>query len=301
VIEFGELCDDLGLDTISMGNTLGFATELTEKGLLQSDLKWGATEAYRAAIEATARREGLGAELADGVKRMAQAHGGSNFAIHVRGLELPAYDPRGCVGQGLEYATNNRGGCHIRGSTMFLEATGPVSVDPFSTSAKPELVIFQQNNNAAISSLSMCYFAAYAIIPPQLFKLDPNGRAYRGAMRALEYSGPALRAVFKLKNPLQLVWFEKFLSAVLGEDVTMGEFLEMGERVFNLERMYNLREGMGGESDVLPRRLLDEPTFPGATRGVPLEEMLPRYYAIRGWDARGVPKPKTLARLQIRL
>ncbi|HSA24738.1 MAG TPA: aldehyde ferredoxin oxidoreductase family protein, partial [Myxococcota bacterium] len=126
VVRLGELCDDLGLDTISMGNTLGFATELTERGLLSSELAWGDVAAYRAAIERTALREGLGDELAEGTRRLAALHGGADYAIQVKGMELPAYDPRGCVGQGLEYATCNRGGCHIRGSTMFLEATGPV-------------------------------------------------------------------------------------------------------------------------------------------------------------------------------
>ncbi|MBI5546196.1 MAG: aldehyde ferredoxin oxidoreductase family protein [Deltaproteobacteria bacterium] len=300
VCELGERCDDLGLDTISMGNTLGFATELTERGLLKSDLAWGRLEAYREAIEATAVRQGLGAELADGSKRLAERHGGEAFAIHVKGLELPAYDPRGCVGQGLEYATNNRGGCHIRGSTMFLEATGPVSIDPLGIGAKPELVIFQQNNNAAISSLSMCYFAAYAMIPKLVFGLDPNGLAYRGAMKAATWTGPALQAFLRLKNPLRLLWFEKFLSAVVGRDIGMGEFLELGERVYNLERMYNFREGFSRADDRLPRRLLEEPIFEGEEAGVPLARMLPRYYRIRGWDERGVPTAKTLKRLRVR-
>ena len=300
VCELGERCDELGLDTISMGNTLGFATELTERGLLESELAWGRVEAYRGAIEATARRDGLGAELADGAMRLSERRGGKDFAIHVKGLELPAYDPRGCVGQGLEYATNNRGGCHIRGSTMFMEATGPVSVDPLSTAAKPELVVFQQNNNAAVSSLSMCYFSAYAMIPPQLFQLNPNGTPYRLAMKALGRSGPVLRLVLKLKNPLRLLWFEKFLSAAVGRDVGMGEFLELGERVFNLERLYNLREGLDSASDRLPRRLLEEPIFPGERGGVPLWRMLPAYYRLRGWDERGVPRAKTLDRLRVR-
>ncbi|HEY3452724.1 MAG TPA: aldehyde ferredoxin oxidoreductase family protein [Myxococcales bacterium] len=300
VSELGALCDDLGLDTISMGNTLGFATELTERGMLQSDLAWGRFEAYRDAIHATARRDGLGAMLAEGTKRMAAQLGGEAFAIHVKGLELPAYDPRGCFGQGLEYATNNRGGCHIRGSTMFLEATGPLSIDPLGTAAKPELVIFQQNNNAAISSMSMCYFAAYAILPPLSVGLDPNGMPYRAAMKAATFAGPLLRGVFAMKNPLSLLWFEKFLTAVLGREISMGEFLELGERVYNLERLYNLREGLDGTSDKLPMRLLHEPTFEGATSGVPLAKMLPHYYKVRGWDGHGVPKPKTLDRLKIR-
>jgi aldehyde:ferredoxin oxidoreductase len=301
VTELGELCDDLGMDTISMGNTLGFATELTERGLLESNLSWGKVEAYRQAIEDTAQRKGIGAELAEGTRRMADHFGGHGFAIHAKGLELPAYDPRGCVGQGLEYATTNRGGCHIRGSTMYMEATGPVSIDPHSPRSKPELVVLQQNTNAAISSLSMCYFSSYAMIPDFAFTLDPNSMTYRLLMGALlNAMGPVLRLMFKFKNPAKVVWFEKFLSTVSGRDVSMGELNEIGDRIFNLERLYNLREGIDDRQDALPSRLLNEPLPADRKSGVPLREMLPTYYRIRGWDDRGVPTERTIRRLQIR-
>jgi aldehyde:ferredoxin oxidoreductase len=204
------------------------------------------------------------------------------------------------VGQGLEYATSNRGGCHIRGSTMYLEATGPVSVDPHSPKAKPPLVVLQQNTNAAVSSLVMCYFSAYAMIPPAVHRMDPKALPYRMLMGAIKHAGPVLRFVVKSKAPAKVLWFEKFLSAVTGKDYSMGDFSEVGERVFNLERLYNLREGMAAGADTLPRRLLEESTFPGISGGVPLAKMLPEYYAIRGWDERGVPTEKTLRRLNIR-
>ncbi|HUU02493.1 MAG TPA: aldehyde ferredoxin oxidoreductase family protein [Myxococcota bacterium] len=300
VVELGELCDDLGLDTISCGNTLGFATELTEKGMFTSDLAWGKVDAYRQAIEDIARRRGIGAKLAEGTRKMAAEFGGEDFAINVKGLELPAYDPRGCYGQGLEYAVCNRGGCHIRGSTMFLEATGPVSIDPHSITSKPELVILQQNSNASISSLTMCYFSAYAMIPAAIFKLDPNSLTYRLIMGAMLHAGPLVHLMLKLKNPAKLLWFEKFLSQVTGLNVSMGELNEIGERVYNLERLYNLREGLSGADDALPRRLTRDSIFPGIEGGVPLEPMLAAYYRIRGWDVRGVPAPKTIERLGIR-
>ncbi len=300
VVELGELCDELGLDTISMGTTLSFATELTERKMLQSGLSWGNVAAYRKAIEDTASRQGLGADLAEGSKRMSEQYGGVDFAIHVKGLELPAYDPRGCVGQGLEYAVNNRGGCHIRGSTMYLEATGPASVNPHSPKSKPELVVFQQNTNASVSSLSMCYFSTYAVIPDVLFKLDPNGLAYRATMGVLGNSGPALRLMMKLKLPGQTLWFEKLLSTVTGRSVSMSELAEIGSRVYTLERLYNLREGVRPTADRLPRRLLSEPLSRQSSTGVPLAEMLPQYYAIRGWDETGVPTDATVQKLRIR-
>jgi aldehyde:ferredoxin oxidoreductase len=301
VVELGQRCDELGMDTISMGGVLGFVTELAARGMMDSDLAFGDVEAYRRAVTATALRQGLGDELADGVARLADRHGGHAFAMHVKGLELPAYDPRGVVGQGLEYAVTSRGGCHIRGSTMFLEATGPVSVDPLSPRAKPELVVFQQNTNASVSSLHMCIFSAYAVIPDFLFRMDPNGLPYRAAMSVLKYAGgPIVGLMLRMKNPSQMLWFEKFLSLVIGRTVGMGELDEIGARICNLERIYNLREGKTGDDDTLPRRALDEPLSPQMGRGVPLDEMLPRYYRVRGWDRSGVPTPETLDRLRIR-
>jgi aldehyde:ferredoxin oxidoreductase len=301
VIELGQLCDRVGVDSISMGNTLGFATELTERGMYESPLRWGDVEAYRRAVRDTATREGMGDALAEGTRHLADRFGGEEFAIHVKGLELPAYDPRGCVGQGLEYAVNNRGGCHIRGSTMYLEATGPVSVDPEAPQAKPELVIFQQNTNAGVSSLTMCYFSAYVVIPAVLHDLDPNSKLYRGLMGVIKRAGPLLRVVLAGKAPVRVLWYENFLTAVLGRNVTMGDLAEIGERIYNLERLYNLREGLTADDDRLPDRLLSTPLSKHGQRGVPLDEMLPQYYKVRGWDAHGIPTEKTINRLRIRV
>jgi aldehyde:ferredoxin oxidoreductase len=300
IYEWNELCDDLGMDTISMGGALGFATELTQRGLLKSDLSFEDHKLIPKLIEDTAFRRGLGNDLAEGVKRLSEKYGGKEYAIHVKGLELPAYDPRGCYGQGLEYATTNRGGCHVQGATMYLEAVGPLSIDPHSIKAKPELVMMQQNLAAAIASSVYCIFSSYAMIPGPVFRLNPQGLPYRLITGLVLNSGPLLGVVLKSKAPLSLLWFEKFLTYVLGTKVTMGDYFEIGERVFNLERMYNLREGLTARDDVLPERLLRESTYDGIQGGVPLFEMLPRYYQVRGWDERGVPKQSTLERLQIR-
>jgi len=300
IFEWNELCDDLGMDTISMGGGLGFATELTQRGMLQSELSFEDPSPIGKLIEDTAYRRGLGDDLAEGVMRMSQKYGGKEFAIHVKGMELPAYDPRGCYGQGLEYATTNRGGCHVQGATMYLEAVGPLSIDPHSTKAKPELVMLQQNLAAALASSVFCIFSSYAMIPGPVFKLDPQGPLYNIITNVVLNSGPLLGVVLKTKAPLQLLWFEKFLSYVMGKKVTMGDFFEIGERVFNLERIYNIREGFTAGDDTLPERLLRESTYEGIEGGVPLHKMLPRYYKIRGWDKRGVPNKKTLDRLSIR-
>lgn len=300
VLTFNELADDLGLDTISLGGTLAWAMEANQKGLWDNGLRFGDAVTVEKVMDEIAHRRGIGAELAEGSYRLAQKYGGMDFAMQVKGMELPAYDPRGCVGQGLEYATTNRGGDHINGATMFFEATGPISVDPLSPCAKPELVVFQQNLMAAMNAMIMCVFSSYAIVPSFASGLNPQGMLYKSVATAMKYSGPVLRGVLKMKAPLGLFWYEKYLGYVTGESYSLGRITETGERNFNMERLFNVREGFGRAEDTLPPRLLNEPTFPGQTRGVPLDEMLPNYYRIRGWDAEGQPTTRTLDRLQIR-
>ncbi len=299
IFEWNYLCDDLGMDTISTGGVLGFATELTERGMLKSNLSFDSHEAVAGLLHDIAHRNGLGDDLAEGVKRMSEKYGGHDFAIHVKGLELPGYDPRGCYGQGLEYATTNRGGCHVQGATMFLEATGPISIDPLSVKSKAGLVILQQNLSAAICSSVFCMFSSYAMLPRQVFGLDPQGMSYKAVTQVLLNSGPILELVLKAKAPLSMLWFEKFLTYVMGKKVSLGDYTELGERVFNLERIYNIREGFTSRDDTLPPRILNESTFKGVSGGVPLHEMLPKYYRIRGWDKYGIPRDQTLDRLGI--
>jgi aldehyde:ferredoxin oxidoreductase len=204
------------------------------------------------------------------------------------------------VGQGLEYATTNRGGCHIQGATMYLETIGPINVDGLSPKAKPELVMLQQNLSAAIGSSVYCMFSTYAMIPSLAFQLNPQGLAYDAITKVLLNSGPVLGLVLKSKAPVPVLWFERFVSYILGRKVTMGDYVEIGERVFNMERVYNMREGFTAADDTLPGRLLNEPIYEGTDRGVPLADMLPRYYKLRGWDTAGAPTTDTLRRLSIR-
>lgn len=146
----------------------------------------------------------------------------------------------------------------------------------------------------------LCAFSAYATVPPFVFRLDPKRWLYRAITAAILRAGPFLRLALRFPAPIRYLWYERLLTAILGERWTLGRLVTTGERVMNLERLYNLREGMTRADDALPRRLLEERTFKGLDRGVPLEEMLPRYYAIRGWDRDGVPSDATLARLQVR-
>jgi aldehyde:ferredoxin oxidoreductase len=300
VNEWNWLADDLGMDTISLGAVLGFAMELGERGMLDTVLHFADPAGVSEMISDVGHRRGLGNDLADGVKRMSAKFGGSEFAMHVKGLELSAYDPRGSYAQGVEYATTNRGGCHVQGASMYLESTGPLTINPHSLKLKAELPVLQQNLACAINSMVLCIFTTYGMIPKAVHQMDPNSFTHKALTTVIENSGPIFRRVMALKGR-PMMWFEKWLTYITGTPFSSGHLQEIGARIFNLERMYNLREGLTAADDTLPPRMLHEPTFKGMTSGHPLPALLPRYYKLRGWDAGGVPTRRTLERLQVRV
>jgi aldehyde:ferredoxin oxidoreductase len=130
--------------------------------------------------------------------------------------------------------------------------------------------------------------------------MNPSSFRYKALATVFENMGPLLRAAMSMKGP-PMLWFEKWLSYITGEKFSGGHLQEIGARIFNLERMYNLREGFSASDDTLPRRILEEPTFRHMSSGHPLDRLLPKYYKNRGWDAEGVPTPRTLTRLQVRV
>jgi aldehyde:ferredoxin oxidoreductase len=300
VSEWNYLADDLGMDTISLGASLSFAMELQERGLFQAGLSFGNPEGVSEMIRAIAQRDGAGDDLANGTRRMSEKYGGSEFAMHVKGLELSAYDPRGSFAQGVEYATTNRGGCHVQGASMYMESVGPLTINPQSMRLKADIPVVQQNLACAINSMVLCIFTTYGIMPKLVHEMDPNSLAYRALATAFEYSGPLFRTVMGLKSK-PMLWFEKWLSYITGTSFSGGHLQEIGARIFNLERMYNLREGFSAEDDTLPPRILNESIFEHMESGHPLAKLLPRYYRLRGWDPQGVPLPATLEKLQVRV
>jgi len=300
VSEWNHLADDLGMDTISLGAVIGFAMELREEGLFDAGVRFGDPSGVTDLVKDIAYRRGAGADLGDGVRRMSEKYGGRRFAMHVKGLELSAYDPRGSYAQGVEYATSNRGGCHVQGASMYMESTGPLTIDPHSLRLKADLPVVMQNLACAINAMVLCIFTTYGMLPRFIHELSPHSRRHRALTAIVEHSGPLLRLVSGAKLA-PLLWYEKWLTSITGERFTSGRLQEIGARIFNLERMYNLREGLTAADDTLPDRLLHEPTFPGMTSGHPLHLLLPRYYALRGWDRAGVPTSRTLKRLQVRV
>jgi aldehyde:ferredoxin oxidoreductase len=145
----------------------------------------------------------------------------------------------------------------------------------------------------------LCIFTTYGIIPKAVHQMNPNSLRYRALSLAFENMGPLFRKAMGMKGP-PMLWFEKWLTYITGSKFSGGHIQEVGARIFNLERSYNLREGFTAADDTLPGRILHEPTFEHMQSGHPLDQLLPRYYAIRGWDAQGVPTQRTLDRLQVR-
>jgi len=301
ICDWNYLADKLGMDTISVASTINCAVELTERGLLQSDLKWGKVEGYEDLLRQIARREGLGDDLAEGSMRLAEKYGGPQYAMHSKGLELAAYEPRRSAGMGLGYATASRGACHLEaGYMVYFENLGPINIDPLSTLGKAGLTIFQQNALDAISIVGSCIFTSYGVIPPIAKKVKPFGVTAKILDKILRGTGDMMPALLKAPLPIQLplIPHSKGASLVTGMRMNLDDFLKLGERIFNLERMFNVREGL--VVDTLPDRLLKEPQVPdNPATVVPLEILLPRYYKGRGWDSRGLPKNKTLKRLKL--
>lgn len=168
VIKANHLCDELGMDTISMGSTIATAMELYEKGLIPAedlegmDLRFGNPAALVDAVWRTAYRAGFGAKLALGSKRLAEIYGAPELSMSVKGLELPAYDPRAVKGIGLNYATANRGGCHVTGYTVASEVLGmPEKTDPLATAGKARLVKAFQDLTSVVNSAVNCLFTTF--------------------------------------------------------------------------------------------------------------------------------------------
>lgn len=261
------ICNEDGIDPISLGATVAAAMELFEMGVITTEhtggveLKFGSAEALSWASEVTAKGEGFGIDLGLGSKRLCEKYGHPELSMTVKGQEFPAYDPRGIQGMGLAYATSNRGACHLRGYTVASEVMGiPEKTDPLETAGKPELVKAFQDATAAVDSAGLCVFTTFAW--------------------TLEDIAPQV-------------------DAACEGDWTPESMLEAGERIWNLERDFNLAAGISGEDDTLPKRLLKDAAKTGPAEGKVnnLEEMLPKYYEIRGWTADGVPTEETRERL----
>ncbi len=261
------LCNEDGIDPISLGATISAAMELYSNGAINDEttgglaLSFGSAEALTKCTELAASGEGFGADLGMGSKRLCEKYGHPDLSMTVKGQEFPAYDARAIQGMGLTYATSNRGACHLRSYTVASEVLGiPEKTDPLETDGKPGLVMAFQDATAAFDSSGLCIFTTFAW--------------------SLEDLAPQLDAACEGE------WTVERLSQV-------------GERVWNMERDFNMRAGFTKADDTLPKRLLTEGGNTGPAEGKVsgLEKMLPEYYELRGWTPDGELTTQTRQRL----
>jgi aldehyde:ferredoxin oxidoreductase len=268
------VCNDLGLDTMSMGATVACAMELFDRGYVSEKetggpVRWGDGHRLVELVKLTGYREGFGNELAEGSLRLARRYGHPELAMVSKGLELPGYDPRGLQGSGLNYATSPIGGSHCRAHMAYCEMVGiPKLVDPHEWKGKARIVKRWQDVFSLIDSAGLClFFAVRNLLRPDL-EILPDG--------ILEY-----------------------LNAATGAGYTLDELVKVGERTLNAERLFLTRAGFSRKDDSLPPRLLNEPFSEGPAMGkvVHLEEMLDEYYQERGWTRDGIPTEAKLREL----
>ncbi|MBQ1235947.1 MAG: aldehyde ferredoxin oxidoreductase family protein [Oscillospiraceae bacterium] len=304
VIDWNYLLDELGMDTISTANTVAWAMEANEKGLWDNGLEFGKTDGLAQLFEDIAHRRGIGAELAEGTKCLSEKYGGRDFAIHSKGLELAAYEPRRAVGQGLGYAVSNRGGCHINGGyAVIVEGLG-LNADPQTTKAKADITMLMQNLLEALSAGGQCIFTSYGFFPAFLLN-NSDGVLMKSVNAILPHMGWMLRLINKhptlLVFHLPVIHHTRMYKYALGMNMTFGKWLRIGERGYNLERSINCRFGISAANDKLPKRLTHVPQDAKNPKTiVPLEAMKQTYYKARGWDKNGIPTEKTLKKLKIK-
>ncbi len=265
------LCNEYGLDGISAGVTIACAMELYEKGYIPEKdvpfpIRFGDGDTLVKLVQIMGERKGIGALLAEGSYRLAEHYGHPELSMSVKKQEMAAYDPRAIKGIGLNYATSNRGACHVRGYTISQEVIDwPEPVDRLQYEGKAELTKYMQDFTAVIDSSGMCLFTIF-------------GMGY-----VSDY-GPILRAV-------------------TGLPYSDDELMKAGERIWNMERLFNLKAGLTGKDDTLPPRLLKEPIPSGPSKGevCELDRMLPEYYQLRGWDEEGRPTKEKLEELGLKI
>ena len=304
ILEWNYLLDELGMDTISTANTVAWAMEANEQGLWDNGLTFGSVETLSAIFEDIAHRRGIGDELAEGSKRLSEKYGGKEFAMHSKGLELAAYEPRRAVGQGLGYAVANRGGCHLNaGYLVILEGLG-LHVDTQTPKSKADFTMLFQDLMETISASGQCLFTSYAFFPGFLLT-KPNGMITKTVNKVATHVGGVVRLINKCPRvaALHLPVFHhtKMIKLATGMYMDFGKYIQIGERGYTMERLINTRFGITAANDKLPKRLTDVPQDPkDPTTKVPLETMKKTYYAARGWDKNGIPTEATLRRLKIK-
>ncbi|HRD22859.1 MAG TPA: aldehyde ferredoxin oxidoreductase family protein [Candidatus Hydrothermia bacterium] len=279
VAKMNKLCDEYGLDAISAGVTLAWAMECYEKGLLTKedtgglDLRFGNDDAAVKAIEMMGKREGkLGELLFNGSKEASEKLGKDSwkYAIHIKGLELPAYDIRGLKGVALAFSVSTRGGCHLTGGAYGVELTGGwwkiKGVDRTKAEWKGFEIKTLEDLMAIYDATGACKFSRH------MFFIEA---------------------------------FPEMFKAVTGWDISEEELWVTGERIYNITKMFNIREGFSRKDDHLPWKVSNAPIVAGPSKGLYVSEeelnrMLDEYYLTRGWSREGVPTKAKLSQVGLK-
>jgi aldehyde:ferredoxin oxidoreductase len=306
IIRWNYELDLLGMDSVSTGTVLGFAAELSEKGIWKSGIEFGKKENISETLTLMATREGIGKDLSEGVKFLSEKYGGQDFAPHSKGLEFPAYEPRASVGHGLGYATASRGACHLDGGYLvYLEVTGPVTLKQFHYRSKPSWVVLDQDLLAAVSAFGNCLFTSWTFVPNIAFKINSSGMFSKLISFFLTYSWPLITLFYRLppifkRFHLPMLPHSKAIVQATGMEMDLGKMMQVGARGYTLERLFNIREGFSNKDDTLSKRFTNHPLIKGNKHSVvKIDKMLPGYYKLRGWNKKGVPNEKTLEKLGI--
>ncbi|MCP4670047.1 MAG: aldehyde ferredoxin oxidoreductase family protein, partial [Desulfobacula sp.] len=290
IAQFNQVCSRFGLDTISAGGTLAWVMEAASKGLIKSDLKFGISNGIINALEDIAFMKDFGAKMAMGTKALSLEYGGEDFAIHVKGMEMAAYDPRGSFGQGLAYAVANRGGCHLSSYLVAQEVYFNL-LKADSTYGKAAWVKFFEDLTCCINCLQTCQFTMFAFLME-----SPLSRFTPDFILGLLMQYLPMAAIPLVNFSI----YNKLWNSVTGINLSSAEFIKAGERVHVLERYMNTREGINRQDDTLPDRLLKQGRDSDPDKKVvPMDTMLPKYYKLRGYDKDGIPLKKTLEALGI--
>jgi aldehyde:ferredoxin oxidoreductase len=271
VIKANQVCDELGMDTISCGNAVALAMELYDRGLITKEdtcgieAVFGNSNALIEMIHLIARREGIGDLLAEGMAGVLKNKPGwSPYIMSVKGMPLAGYDPRGFYGNAITYGTSNRGACHNVGGWSVRAELQSGKYDRYALEGKGSLVKSIQDNRAYVDSIGVC-------------------TVVRGSMDFSDNPGGDV------------------MEALTGHDFTP-ELMSIGERIYTLERLILNREGIRRKDDQPPERIVNEAVPSGPIKGSFLTSemyntMLDEYYEVRGWDSDGVPTPETIEKL----
>ena len=275
-----EIANRLGIDTISTGAMIGLAMECFEKGWITlddtdgQDLTWGNPEALIRLTELIGKREGFGAIFAEGALPAAEkiSPQAVESVVHVKGLDLPAHDPRSCFSLAPSYATSTRGACHFRGPCEDVEMGG--FYIPEAGVTGQTTTMFHKDNQGMLAGVCQDLGSLTNSLVVCLFAVDGGGWSLTGV--------------------------KDLFNAITGWDFSTDDLLRAGERGFTSQRLINIRDGYDAKTDVLPKKMFKAAKTGGRAGKVPpLDDMLRDYYQVRGWDADGVPTDETLGRLEL--